>query len=253
MPQVDICTVHMYPLITSSTPAQWNDFVNGTRLNQARVHARMARASTPASIPVWVGEGSPDWRVQGELGHNLTFEMAYVDMAGSIAAEGIELFARQCLNSVVNPGRDVEAGFWVMYTWKQIMGQNVFNATVQEGYSLAQPIRAYSHEAVRNSTLIPPIATEKALSTLRVAILLINVNDVAATVTFALPGVTTGHRLEWHFSQESNGIAINGAVPRFSDGLAGNPDIRTVTANASVPINIDAQSFMFAVVDVENK
>ena len=61
----------------------------------------------------------------------ITTRARYVDMAGSIAAEGGELFARQCLNSVVNPGVDVEPAYWVVYVWKQRMGTNVLNATVR--------------------------------------------------------------------------------------------------------------------------
>ena len=51
-PALDVCTVHMYPLITSATPATCSDFYNTSMLNRARTHARAARAAIPPSVPV---------------------------------------------------------------------------------------------------------------------------------------------------------------------------------------------------------
>ena len=52
-----------------------------------------------------MGEGSPDWRTSGALSRNLTFEMANLDMAGSLAAGGRQV-AQEKLESFWSEGRN---------------------------------------------------------------------------------------------------------------------------------------------------
>ena len=156
-PPVDVVTIHLYPLMDSRNISA-ESFYNESRLDISRQSAASARAivdAAPGAIPhtrtpLWVGEGSPSWRVVcshgcGALGQNITFELAYLDMLGSFAASGVELFARQCLNSVVNPETDssggVTPGFWTAILFKKLMGPAVLNATGGEGNG----IRVYAH------------------------------------------------------------------------------------------------------------
>ena len=60
----------------------------------------------------------------------------------------------------------------------------------------------------------------------------------------------TGTRQEFHFGQGANGqITINGEIPRFSDGAAGHPDIKAVSADSSTPVVVRPRTFVFVVVD----
>jgi hypothetical protein len=156
-PPLDIVTIHLYPLMDSRNLST-ESFYDESRLDISRQSATAARSivdAAPGAIPhkrtpLWVGEGSPSWRVVcshgcGALGQNLTFELAYLDMLGSFAASGVELFARQCLNSVVNPETDssggVTPGFWTAVLFKRLMGTAVLNATVAKGNG----VRVYAH------------------------------------------------------------------------------------------------------------
>merc|ERR1711998_593746 len=93
------------------------------------------RAYLGPNIPVWVSEGSPNWKASGDLNSNLTFELVNVDMMGSFAQAGISVYGRQCLNSIVGP-KYVRPGFWVSLLWKQLMGTTVVHASLSAAAKL---------------------------------------------------------------------------------------------------------------------
>lgn len=162
-PELDIVTIHLYPLLDiGNVSAQ--SFANESLLNISRQSALAARsivdraAGFGVRTPLWVGEGSPSWRLVcnhgcGALKHNLTFELANLDMLGSFAASGVELFARQCLNSIINPQTDTSGGatpgYWTSILWKQLMGDMVLNVS-----SAASYVRSYAHAKPDSITLM---------------------------------------------------------------------------------------------------
>ena len=233
---VDIATIHQYALIRNGVAATYPDFYNATRLNACRENTRAARAIVPRRTALWVGEGSPDWRVTGELGRNLTFETGFVDMAGSIAAGGGALFARQCLNSVIGPNDVVEPGFWTMLLWKRLMGETVWNATVVGAVAAARPVSPQGDRSpTGNNATAGPVrvychSTPKqgrAGDGSDLTALIINLGADPASVTVALPA-SVGRcvrRDEYHLGPGSAAagpaggattITVNGVVPRFS-------------------------------------
>jgi len=244
----DRCSIHVYPLIHSGTIATWADFYNGSRLDRARADTRAARAATPQAVPLWVDEGSPDWRVEGPLGRNLSFETAFVDMAGGIAAEGGMLFARQCLNSVINPGEPAAPGFWAVYVWKQLMGTEVRAVAVGSTLDGRQPVRAYCHHTRGDSALVP----SAAVPDLGLTVLLINLNAVAVTVDVAVANATVAAgsvRHEFHFGPGDgvDTITVNGITPHFAAGSSAPPTLPALIADASAPVVVAPRAFVFVV------
>ena len=187
-PAVDIVTIHLYSLMDGHNLSA-AIFSNSTRLDVSRQSASAARAIVDAapdfgpSTPLWVGEGSPSWQVVcdggcGALGSNITFELAYLDQLGSFASSGVSLFARQCLNSVINPQTDhsggVTPGFWSGILWKKLMGNAALNVSAAAGFPAG--IRAYAHST-------PPALGAKGGTTL----MLLNLNAVPAQVSPSWP------------------------------------------------------------------
>lgn len=197
-PPVDIVTIHLYSLMDDKNISA-DVFYNSTRLDFSRRSASAARAIIDAApglgpeTPLWVGEGSPSWKLIcdhgcGALGRNVTYELAYLDMLGSFARSRVALFARQCLNSVLNPQTDTAGGatpgYWTGILWKRLMGNAVFNVTVNAtataggqaatgGAAASGGLRAYAHRTPN--------------STNGVTLLLLNLNGatILAAPTFA--------------------------------------------------------------------
>jgi heparanase 1 len=95
-------------------------------------------------------------------------------MLGSFASSGVSLFARQCLNSVINPqtedGGGATPGFWVAIMWKRLMGTSVFNVTViPQPRSSNSALRAYAHRTPRSAH--------------GVTLMLLNLNDATVSLT----------------------------------------------------------------------
>eukprot|EP00664_Eupelagonemidae_sp_cell27_P003634 gene3634-9232_t len=174
-PDVDIVTIHSYPIRAKGGPddpagtksATWADFYDHGPLNNSHHAAAYARNVTTAllgaNVSVWVTEGSPNWHVPFPLRMNLTFELAFVDMLGSFARGGAALFARQDLNSVIGPGY-------------QLMGTDVVDAAVSSAAGAAG-VRAYCHRA-------PAALREGGWD---VSVLLINTSPAPVTVSLAPP------------------------------------------------------------------
>jgi heparanase 1 len=197
-PPVDIVTIHLYSLMDGKNISA-DVFYNSTRLDFSRRSASAARAIIDAApglgpeTPLWVGEGSPSWKLIcdhgcGALGRNITYELAYLDMLGSFARSRVALFARQCLNSVLNPETDTTGGatpgYWTGILWKRLMGNAVFNATVSDNATAGGEaaagdaaagvgLRAYAHRTPHTTN--------------GVTLLLLNLNDatILAAPTFA--------------------------------------------------------------------
>eukprot|EP01052_Picozoa_sp_SAG31_P000547 SAG31_NODE_16_length_36206_cov_27.355728_16_plen_278_part_00 len=229
-PRVDIVTVHLYPLLDLGNVTA-ADFRNESLLDVSQNSARAARALVDKTlgkhVSLWIGEGSPSWKVQcdhgcGALAQNITFELVYLDMLGSFAASGVAVFARQCLNSVINPGNDVLPGFWTGLLWKLLMGEQVLNATVVAGAG----VRAYAHTA----------STSLAADAADVALMLLNLNVVSTTVTLALH-CTTGVRYTLEngpiSSDGRSTLLLNGKLLRFRDQQIDLPPIQGEPTNCT--------------------
>lgn len=249
-PDVDIVTIHSYPIRTKRSPddpagtkkATWADFYDHGPLNNSQHAGAYARNATTkllgANVSVWVTEGSPNWHVPFPLRMNLTFELVFVDMLGSFARTGVELFARQDLNSVIGPGY-VRPGFWVSLLWKQLMGADVVDASVSSAASTAG-VRAYSHRT-------PAALREGGWN---VSVLLINISPGPVTVSLAPPrsAVCTAQE-EYHVTAGSTTtILVNGVEPSFANASSAQPPrLAPSRRPACAPVAVAARSFSFAV------
>ena len=69
---------------------------------------------------------------------NLTEQLVNLDMLGSFASSGVELFARQQLPT---GGNGSSPQFWCSILFKKLMGTSVFNVSMSSGHL----VRAYAH------------------------------------------------------------------------------------------------------------
>jgi hypothetical protein len=207
-PPVDIVTIHLYSLMDGKNLSA-DVFYNSTRLDFSQRSASTARAIIDAApglgpeTPLWVGEGSPSWKLIcdhgcGALGRNITYELAYLDMLGSFARSGVELFARQCLNSVLNPQTETTGGatpgYWTGILWKRLMGTAVFNATVSVNVVATAEGEAAAGDAAASVALgLRAYAHRTPHSTNGVTLLLLNLNDATITVAPTFAGLAATH------------------------------------------------------------
>jgi hypothetical protein len=203
-PDLDAFTFHTYPWLgTVKAPATTPDaatLLNKSWLDIAGMAARAVvkevRAAGRPQLPVWMGEGSPDWKLQGTpLGRNFSYEFAYVDMAGQLAANGVQLFARQTIQAVL--GGDCGVGvhnttlappaFFVAALWKRVFRDqlDVFRVHVEPGGETA--VRCY---ALGTSLLI--MNTHSAEATVQLTL--------AAGAGMAGMGGCTTKREEYHIT-----------------------------------------------------
>lgn len=103
-PDVDIVSMHFYEFWGANISAA--TLYDEQKLDDAKTSAIAARKIVDGvlgrSARLWVGEGGPSGTISckngcGALMRNLTMEMVHLDMLGSFAAAGVELFARQQL------------------------------------------------------------------------------------------------------------------------------------------------------------
>jgi hypothetical protein len=103
-PDVDIVSMHFYEFWGANISAA--TLYDEQKLDDAKTSAIAARKIVDGvlgrSARLWVGEGGPSGTISckngcGALTRNLTMEMVHLDMLGSFAAAGVELFARQQL------------------------------------------------------------------------------------------------------------------------------------------------------------
>jgi hypothetical protein len=266
-PDVDVLTFHLYPLIgTPNVPtaptAEW--FYNYSWLDLTATAAAQVTAaakgaggapSSAAPLPVWAGEGSPDWKVEGAFGGNLTFEFGVADMAASLARGGVAVFARQCLTSLVGRGF-VTPGYWVSVLWKQLVGAAVFDATSSD-----PALRAYAHGTAAGMARGADARTVLLMNTAGSA------RNVSVTAATAAAGDQERHgscatQLEYHVTAGPNltdahsgrvlaGVLVNGRQPAFVDGAGGSelPDFGAAVAPCGSGVVLAPRSFAFVVLE----
>jgi hypothetical protein len=205
-------TIHLYPLIGTyhhETHPDAATLLNDTWLDVAKVAAARVRAIVPAELPVWVGEGNPDWKVPPLLRHSLLFELANLDMTASLAAAGMHVFCRQTIDALLSVESESSA-YWLALLWKRLMGEVARSTLVEPP---ASPIRAYAHQDP---------------ATRRVGVLLLNTGGDNATVVVVPPpsspsdgaACTSQTAFEvraTNAGEAANNILINGEQPRFAD------------------------------------
>ena len=130
-PSIDVLTFHLYPwlgTVDQPTTPSANSMYNTSLLNVAGIAARKvvsAVMEAEMKIPVWMGEGSPDWKREEDgsaLGHNFTFEFAWLDMLGQFAQSGVQRVYRQSLTSVVGgAATSSPPAYFLSLLWKKIM------------------------------------------------------------------------------------------------------------------------------------
>ena len=155
-PSLDVVTYHSYPwlgtIVQPVSPVA-SDLYNETLLNIEGIAAssvvQAVRKTLGRNVPVWMGEGSPDWKLQsGSLGNNFTFEFAFIDMLGQMASSGVSKALRQTLRGVLGPTNELKfnqapPAFFAMVLWKRLFSGNVHRTIVTKRNGSG--IRAYAH------------------------------------------------------------------------------------------------------------
>ena len=247
-PDLDALTIHLYPWIGSfehKTQPTAADFYSARWLDVTGIAARGARRTIDAAAaaagtrtpPLWAGEGSPDWRA--ELSFNMTFELAYLDMAGQLAREGVAVWCRQAIYDIVcgGAGCDSRGGFWLAVLWKRLMGRSVH--AVRVGNSSAG-VRAYAHGRGAAAPL---------------GVLVLNPTAQDATVTVATGARCSTQRV-WQVTDAAGGVndsrvLVNGVEPRFAGDASKLPRcITDAPAGAcGAPVGVAARSLAFVAID----
>ena len=231
------------------------DFLNIA--SAAAQQATQAVRATNAWIPIWMGEGSPDWRIGGtsheyELSRNLTFELFSTDMAASLARHGVGAYVRQSLTSAIGNTGDVTAAFWSALLWKRLMGEDVFEAN-----SSSPDLRAYAH-AARPASAAPGVTVLLINRSPQPLTVVIDV-DVAANEALGEIPHCIGSQHEWHVTAGPHvtisgaripGILINGQQPAFAAGSDELPVLEPRRIPCNEPVTVAPRSWSFVVRDL---
>lgn len=250
-----------YPAIGSYGP--WykptaTDLYSLDFLNIASAAARQATQAVRATnsrVPIWMGEGSPDWRIgdtshEYELSRNLTFELFSTDMAASLARHGVGAYVRQSLTSAIGNTGGVTAAFWSALLWKRLMSEDVFAAN-----SSSPDLRAYAH-ASRPAGAAPGVTVLLINRSPRPLSAVIDVDVAANEPSGEIPVPRCiGSQHVWHVTAGPHvtvsgaqipGILINGQQPAFAAGSDEPPVLepRRVPCNAAVTVAPRSWSFV---------
>jgi hypothetical protein len=128
------------------------------------------------------GEGGPS-EGNGVAAGSLTSELVNLDMLGSFASSGVELFARQQLPYTYRLGDDglVSAQFWCAILFKKLMGTSVLNVSTSStgagaaGQQHQNLVRAYAHST--------PAAFRGRDGRSHVTLMLLNFNNISVEVS----------------------------------------------------------------------
>ena len=263
-PALDVVTIHVYPIegARDGPPAadqMYNSTLLDTSFKAAQSAVQLTSAHLGDKVPVWVSEGSPNWRASSTLQSSVLFELANVDMLGSFARAGVRLYARQSLSSVVGPGV-TNPGYWVTLLWKQLMGDNVLHAAVHGG--AGSLLRTYSHEDAQARGYV---------------VLLINISpadrvlvQLAAQNSSSMRSATCSIQEEYHVTAGSGNnrsnsgadgdeagsdanagsvVLINGVAPCFKSSTdATRPRFKAKQTTCGTPVKVEPLSFTFVAV-----
>ena len=211
------------------------DFLNIASTAAQRV-VQAVRGSSPGranKLPIWMGEGSPDWRIEDtshehELAHNLTFELFSTDMAASLARRGVGLYARQTLTSAIGTALSggeqvatVTPAFWSALLWKRVMAEEVFAVT-----TASTDLRAYAHAARGGAGSVAVLLINRGAQALTAAITLDPVAEQGSGPSGCSAQeeyhVTAGPHVNIDGSSLP-GILVNGKQPAFAPGAREPP------------------------------
>ena len=250
-PALDVVTFHLYPWLgtidepTTPTPAS---MMNITLLDQAGTAARaVVSAVTRAKMtshPVWMGEGSPDWKTEQDgsaLGHNFTFEFAWLDMMGQFASNGVQRVFRQTISSVIgreSTGR-MSPAFFMSLLWKNLVTQKNRDNDVAKVY----------RTDVSNTTL-----RSYAIGS---TVIMLNTNPTAMAHARLVSHDCRagGERQEWHcvggpdvVEGRVHGLLVNGKQPLWDKNRNEVDFGMPVRTNCSAVVDVEAGGVVFVVI-----
>ena len=249
-PALDVVSFHLYPWLgtidepTTPTPAS---MMNITLLNQAGVAARavvsaVARAKM-TSRPVWMGEGSPDWKTEQDgsaLGRNFTFEFAWLDMLAQFASNGVQRVFRQTISSVIGGTSTarMSPAFFMSLLWKNVVTKKSDDNIVVKVYRTEVSnaiVRAY---------------------TIGSTVVLLNTNPASVAYVRLVSSLcrAASGRQEWHCTGgpdvvegQVHGLLVNGKQPLW-DKTRNEVDFGvSVRANCSAVVDLEAGGVVFVV------
>ena len=240
-PALDVVTFHLYPWLGTvnepMTPTA-SSMMNATLLNQAGIAARavvsaVAKAGM-TSVPVWMGEGSPDWKSErSALGHNFTFEFAWLDMLGQFAESGVQRVYRQSLNSAIGGEITLRMppAYFMSLLWKILVtkyGSNVDVYRVQISDNTF--IRGYSQGNI---------------------VILLNTNQQSMMRVQIESNKCHTIRKEWHcvggpdvVKGKVHGLLVNGAQPRW-DKNRNTVDFAAIEKECNAAVDVEAGGVVF--------
>ena len=184
---------------------------NATWLNVAGAAARSvisaAKAIGMVNVPVWMGEGSPDWKAEeSALGRNFTFEFAWLDMLGQMAENGVKRAYRQTVRSVVG-GSELPPAYYMSFLWRTLV------------------LSAKDSVPVRRVVVIGSSSSSVRAYALGDVVILLNTDRWRLRrVRVKYPGWCRKRREEWHcmggadVAPGVHGILVNGKQPTFEGG-----------------------------------
>lgn len=215
-PLIDVLTFHLYPWLGTVdqpvTPTA-NSMYNISILNVAGIATKNIIACISEAgmkIPVWMGEGSPDWKREQDgsaLGHNFTFEFAWLDMLGQFAENGAQRVYRQSFRSLVG-GADtskIPPAYFMSLLWKILITKhpaiNVYYVEIKDS-------EGNRNEVIRSYALGDNIIL---LNTDQENVMDVNLESFKCQNT----------RKEWHCVGgpdvgKIHGLLVNGIQPRWN-------------------------------------
>jgi hypothetical protein len=138
-------------------------------------------------VHVSQGEGGPS-EGNGVAAGSLTSELVNLDMLGSFASSGVELFARQQLPYTYRLGDDhngpVSAQFWCSILFKKLMGTSVLNVSTSTSSTGAGAAGQQQHQnLVRAYAHSTPAAFRGRDGRSHVTLMLLNFNNISVEVS----------------------------------------------------------------------
>jgi heparanase 1 len=221
-------------------------------MQQARVMLAETRKHS-ATAALWCGECGPH-NAGGLANTTDTFLSSfwYADALAGLAKLGLSQFGRQALvggnygllqEHTYEPNPDL----YLAIVWKQLMGQEVLNATVAAAVGdVGGELHVYAHcEPARH-------AVQRAGAGRAVTLLFINVSP-RTEYSLAVLGGGGGSRHEWHFSApdvRSKVVSLNGK-PLLMQGPGETelPLLPPKTVDARAPLTVAPNSLGFALLE----
>ena len=185
---------------------------------------------------------------------NLTQEMVYLDMLGSFAAAGVELFARQQLpipSFSRNASGEPSPLFWCSMLFKKLMGTSVLNVSTGP---TRHGVRAYAHNTPRSLLSVGSTQHKGGIT-----LMLLNLNSQPTSVSIRFagssrPACSTAESARKYSieagpeSRAGSSILLNGRLLKFTSGRATTPPTLTGVLTRCDVVLLPAHSVTWIVV-----